>query len=187
MRHNTTQPDDADAPERTQAVWKAVRSLRATREFTSDAVPDGEFERWLESARWTGSSKNSQPWRFTLVRDRATKALLGDCGDWARHLASAPLVAVVSTVDGPYPFSTIFDTGRIVQSLMLVAAEAGYGSCIAVFEPASNITRVRSAVQIPDDERVDLAIAFGRPATRPGPPSLGRGRMPGSRLIRRRA
>jgi len=184
MHRQNRQSDGADAPARSSPVWNTVRSLRATRTFSHDPIPEGEFERWLESARWTGSSKNSQPWRFTLVRDRTTRETLSGCGEWAKHLAAAPLVVVVSTLQGPYPFSTIFDTGRIAQSLMLVAAEAGYGSCVAVFEPEPNIERVRNLLRIPDGERVDLAIGFGRPARTSGPPPLRRGRESIETLIR---
>ncbi|MEW2353028.1 nitroreductase family protein [Spirillospora sp. NPDC029432] len=47
-----------------------VSSLRATRWFDDRPVPAAEIVRMLEAARWTGSARNRQPWRFVVVQDR---------------------------------------------------------------------------------------------------------------------
>ena len=169
----------------------ALRSLRAVRDYDATPVPDEMLDRWLDAARWCGSSRNSQPWRFVVVRDEQTRRVLAGLGDHAAHLANAPVVVVVAGVEGPYPFSTVFDLGRVAQSLMLAAHADGVGSCIAVFEPAENIDRARRALSVPDDMRVDLALGFGHPArgdprpNRPGEGTYRRGRLPLADLIRR--
>lgn len=143
----------------------ALRDLRAVRKYAPDDVPDGLVTEWLESARWCGSSRNSQPWRFVVVRERSTLASLSHLGDDVSHLRRAPLAIAVAAVEGPYPFSTIFDLGRVVQCLLLAAAADGVAGCIAVFEPAQNIQRAREILRVPAACRLDLAIAFGYPAS----------------------
>ena len=145
-------------------IVEVLRGLRAVRSFESSKVPREIVLGWLESARWTGSSKNSQPWRFTIVEDRTIQQALSLCGDDAQHLAIAPVVVVISSSPGPFPFSTALDLGRAVQSTMLAAASDGFGSCIAVFEPAERIEQAASLLGIPNGIRPELAVSFGRPA-----------------------
>jgi nitroreductase len=132
--------------------------------YETTPVSDELVDSWLETARWCGSSRNSQPWRFVVVRDAGTKRALAGLGDHAAHLAAAPVVVAVAAVEGPFPFSTAFDLGRVSHSLQLAAHADGVGSCIAVFEPAENIRRGRRILSVPDDLRLDVAIGFGRPA-----------------------
>ena len=49
---------------------EALRKVRQTRAFTDEPVTDEELEQLLEVARWTGSSRNTQPWHFIVIRDR---------------------------------------------------------------------------------------------------------------------
>ena len=173
MAHQTTQPADPSGRS-TQSVAMAhsLRMLRAVRHYADDALDEEMVHGWLESARWCGSSRNSQPWRFIVVDDPASRRELAGLGEHAHHLAEAPLVIVLAADPGPFPFSTVFDLGRVAQSLMLAAAADGVGSCIAVFEPPANMDRARSLLSIPDGIRVDLAIGFGRATTGDGPPSV---------------
>jgi nitroreductase len=165
MGHQTRQPpEQPDRPSGSSELAAAVTELRAIRAYAPGA-PDGELvARWLDAARWCGSSRNSQPWRFIVIEDPAVRAELAGLGEYAGHLADAPLVIVVAADPGPFPFSTVFDLGRVSQSLMLIAAADGFGSCIAVFEPPSNMDRARELLGVPDGIRLDLAIGFGRAA-----------------------
>jgi len=53
-----------------------LRSLRAVRRFSSQTIPDEVLMDVLETARWTGSSKNTQPWHVIVVRKRETLVAL---------------------------------------------------------------------------------------------------------------
>jgi nitroreductase len=161
-------------------VTDALRGLRSTRYFSGRQVPIERVSDWLETARWCGSSRNSQPWRFVVVRDPRTKCQLAQLGDDAEHLASAPVVVALAAVEGPYPFSTVFDLGRVAQSLMVSAHANGVRSCVAVFGPAERIDTARRLLDVPQELRLDLAISFGYPLRSPvggrarsaaGPPS----------------
>lgn len=142
-------------------------SLRATRSYLDEPVPSQLVERWLDVARWCGSSRNSQPWRFVVVRDRDALARLSALGEDAGHLGTADLAVALAAAPGPYPFSTVFDLGRVAQSLMLAAAADGVGSCIAVLEPESSIETAKRLLSVPSAWRLDLAIGFGYPDPTP--------------------
>lgn len=46
---------------------ESIRTVRQTRAFTNQPLTDEEVHRLLEAARWTGSSRNSQPWHFIVI------------------------------------------------------------------------------------------------------------------------
>ena len=130
-------------------VQSAIASLRSTRVYDGRiVVTEEQVESWLNVARWCGSSKNSQPWRFAVVRDGYIRQVLAECGDHAKHLADAPVVIVIAALAYPHEFSSILDLGRVAQSLMVSAHSEGVGSCIAVFEPEHDKV-VRSVLHFP--------------------------------------
>lgn len=166
-------------PVDSEGVRRLLRSLRAHRRYRPERVAPALVEGWLEAARWCGSSRNSQPWRFVVVEDRRVLADLSGFGEDALHLRDAAVAIAIAAVEGPFAFSTIFDLGRVSQTLMLAAAADGVGSCIAVFEPASNIDQAREVLGVPSSCRLDLAVGFGYPdhgvvERRPDRPRRGR-------------
>ena len=136
--------------------YELLISLRAVRHFTSQPVPDEVLERILEAARWTGSAKNSQPWQFVVVRNRATLQQLSAFGKYASHLGGASL-GVVLVIPPGY---ALFDAGRTTQNMMLAAWNDGVGSCIATL---SEENKVRALLGIPDGFQAQTAISFGYP------------------------
>lgn len=189
MVRQTRQPP-RDTPQGTvqDVVVEELRGLRSCRTYLDGPVAEASVQTWLDAARWCGSSRNSQPWRFVVVRDAAVREELAGLGDHTGHLAVAPVVIVLASIDGHFPFSRAFDLGRVAQSLMLAAAGEGVGSCIGVFEPPSNMDRARELLGIPAELHVDLAIGFGWPAPR-GPATVDAaspspsGRLPLAALV----
>ena len=78
-----------------QQITDFLRSLRAVRRFSSRAIEDEVLFDILDVARWTGSSKNTQPWHLIVVRDRATLTELAACGPYAGHLKGGPAAIVL--------------------------------------------------------------------------------------------
>jgi nitroreductase len=138
--------------------YKVILSLRAVRHFTDQPVPDAVIERILQAARWTGSAKNTQPWQFVVVRERASLMALAGFGRYASHLAGAALGIVLATPPG----YALFDAGRVAQNMMLAAWTDGVGSCIASFHEED---QARAQLGIPDGFQAHTAISFGYPLT----------------------
>src|SRR5437899_5187745 len=122
-----------------------LRSLRSVRRFSDRAVSGEVLLDILEVARWTGSSKNTQPWHLVAVRDPNSLASLARCGPFAGHLAGANAAIVLVMEDG----NRRFDEGRLAQNIMLAAWAHGVGSCIASLYPEVNIKRARDILAIP--------------------------------------
>lgn len=87
---------------------EAIRGLRAVRHFRADPVGVSVVERIVDTARWTGSARNRQPWRFVAVTDPDARRALSRLGGYAVHLATAPLVLVLASRDNGFA-DTEFD------------------------------------------------------------------------------
>ncbi len=142
------------------ALISTLRSMRADRRFSSDPVPDDVLQDVLEAARWTGSSKNTQPWHVVVVRERHTLLELAKCGPFAGHIAGAKLALVLVMTDG----NQRFDEGRLAQNLMLAAWAHGIGSCIGSLYPEPNTRRARELLDVPASRWLHTAISLGYPA-----------------------
>ena len=53
-----------------RAVTREIRNVRQARLYKPDPVPPDVLDELLEIARWTGSSRNTQPWEFIVITDR---------------------------------------------------------------------------------------------------------------------
>ena len=51
-------------------VTREIRNVRQARLYKPDPVPADVLDELLEIARWTGSSRNTQPWEFIVITDR---------------------------------------------------------------------------------------------------------------------
>ena len=148
-----------------QTDW--IRSLRAVRQFSDREIPSDVLRDILDTGRWTGSSKNTQPWDLVVVRNRDTLRALSKCGAFAGHLASSTLaIALVMHGDDAW---TCMDEGRLMQNLMLAAWAHGVGTCIGSIYPADNEQRARDLLGIPKNRYVRTVLSVGYPS---GPEAL---------------
>jgi len=140
-------------------VTDAIRTKRAVRQFTDQPLPDEAIQAILEAGRRAQSSKNDQPWRFVVVRDRATLAQLAQCGQYAGHLAGAAMGIALIMQPG-YEF----DMGQAAACMQLAAWELGIGSCIAsIYEP----DKAKAILGVPSEKEFKVAISFGYPLPQP--------------------
>ena len=142
------------------AATKLMRSMRVVRRFADRPIPDEVLDDVLEVGRWTGSSKNTQPWQVVVVRDRATLEQLSKLGQFAGHLAGARL-ALVLVMDGA---GNAFDCGRLAERFMLAAWAHGVGSCIGSIWPDDNTEKAKALLGIPAERWMRHAISLGYPA-----------------------
>jgi nitroreductase len=142
------------------ALLTFLRSLRSVRRFSSQPIEQSVLHDILNAGRWTGSSKNSQPWHLIVVQDREALATLAQCGPYAGHLAGAQAAIALVMEDG----HRRFDEGRLAQDLMLAAWAYGVGSCIGSIYPETNTQRARALLGVPPDRWLHTAISLGYPA-----------------------
>ena len=63
----------------TQEVIGIIKNRRNTKEFTDSEVRDEDIKTLLEAAVWAPNHRNTEPWRFVVVRKNAEmKSLIGE-------------------------------------------------------------------------------------------------------------
>ncbi len=140
-------------------VSEAIRTKRAVRQFTDQPIPDDALQAILKAGQHAQSSKNVQPWRFVVVRERDTLVRLSQCGTYAGHLAGAAMGIALIMQPG-YEF----DIGQAAAYMQLAAWELGIGSCLAtIYEP----DKAKAILGVPDAWDFKYALSFGYPQPRP--------------------
>ncbi|MET0849594.1 MAG: nitroreductase family protein [Candidatus Rokuibacteriota bacterium] len=158
-------------------TYRAIVDKRDQRIFLDRPVPEEALTRILQAGRMTGSSKNVEPNRFVVVRDRARVAALAALSPAARWMSRAAVIVVIAQTREHQ-----FDAGRCAQNMMLAAWAEGVGSCPAHL-PEAEVSRL---LGIPAEMAVNRVIGFGYvdPARAAPPASVARRRRPLSELVR---
>ena len=85
-------PDAWAFPEATRdAVYEVIAARRDVRRYRPDPVPDEVLQRVLEAGHRAPSVGHSQPWRFVVVRDAATREQAAWMADQERLAQAAQL------------------------------------------------------------------------------------------------
>ncbi len=96
-------------------LYEVMRTTFAARRFTDAAVSDEMLYQILDNARFASSGGNRQGWHVIVVRDAATKRVLGDLAEPAAKRYAAQAAA------GEQPWNTVDPTGvsdsRIEETL----------------------------------------------------------------------
>lgn len=141
-------------------VSDAIRLKRAVREFQTISLEQEHIHAILNAGRRAQSSKNTQPWHFIAIQDRATLASLSKLGTWAGHLAGAALGVAIVHPDPSERFQIMFDIGQAAAYMQLAAWEWGIGSCLAsIYEP----DKARELLGFPAEYHLRICISFGYP------------------------
>jgi nitroreductase len=162
-----------------------LKSLRTVRVFSGEPVSQEALDDILEVARWSGSARNRQPWKFLVVRDRGTLERLAVLEGYAQHLAGAAVAIVLVMAGNPAKFEQeTFDEGRLAERISLAAASHGLGAAVGWFAGEGR-GAVKRILRIPDERLVRTALSLGHPAQNPphGRSTLLQGRKPLSDLV----
>jgi len=158
---------------------RPIRRVSQIRQYAPDAVPDEVIAQLLELARWTGSSKNSQPWQFVVVRDKEKLKAIGALRPNITWLASAP-VGIAIVLDGASPMSEAYDEGRVTERLLTGATMLGYGGGVAWFGDDGQQSSAKRTLGIPDAKTAKQIVMIGKAKSTadPRPSGPARGRKP---------
>lgn len=144
-------------------AYLAIVSVRVVREYSERPISDDALHRILQAGRVTGSSRNTQPWKFYVVRSRE---LLGQLAgtvfapDNVRRCQVA--IGISTTAKSPW------DAGRCAQNMILAAWAEGVGSCP---NGLKDMETCRRLLRLSDDESLVSLLSLGYPRTPYQPPA----------------
>lgn len=167
-------------------VLEAIKTRRSIRKYQTTPVDDKTVEQVLEAARWAPSWKNTQSWRFIVVRDDDIKNKLADTliavpeisdtNPSDRAIRQAPVVIVACAELGISGYNEgklatdkgdwwyMFDVALAMQNLMLAAHSLGLGT---VPVGLSDAKKAASILQLPEGSCVVLMTPLGYPDQEP--------------------
>jgi nitroreductase len=177
--------DPGRPPDPAAAVRPLVRT-RQIREFTPEPLGDDILRALADVARWTGSSRNEQPWRFLVITDEATIRRIGEIGlPQTRSLATATAaLAIVLPAAAEREIHDAYDDGRVAERVLVAASLLRIGAGIAWIR-----RDIRAAVNellgIPADRYVRTIVALGHPTDNARRPKSapGTARLPREQVV----
>jgi len=165
------------AQQSSNEITKALRNVRQTRQYTGGDVSDEIVNELLEVARWTGSSRNTQPWHFIAVTDKDILTQLSKLRTPINWVSEASLgIAIV--LDGDADLSEAYDEGRVTERLMIAAQALGLHGGVAWYGDDALQAEAKRILNIPEKNTARSLVAFGYATTskdpRPNPAQGGR-------------
>jgi nitroreductase len=158
---------------------------RQVREFTDESLTSAELETLTDVARWSGSSRNNQPWRFVVIGDRAVIDRIHDAGaPQTRSLRTAPQAIAIVLGGDPADLENAFDEGRAAERVLVAAGLLGLAAGISWVRPSAR-PLVSELLALPADRFVRTVIAVGHPseAARRPKSAPGDARLPAAETV----
>ncbi len=122
--------------------------------YTPEPVTDPQLDLILKCGIKSPSSKNRQPWKFTVIKDEPLiKAITGS-------FVPGNVVIIVSGIEETDGTTPDFDCGLAAQSIFVAAHGLGLGARI-YGGPVENINSKRELFQIPSGYKAVTALRIG--------------------------
>jgi len=151
-------------------AMQTIMTRPSVRAFLDKPVPEETVERLLRAAMAAPSAKNSQPWAFVVIRDRAELEKLGAALPNAKMTATAPLaLAICGVMDKTLPGEAreywIQDCAAATENFLLAVHALGLGAVWTGVHPISErIAILKETLRLPDGVEPFCLIPFGWPA-----------------------
>lgn len=145
-----------------------ILGRRSVRTYRPGEVDDASVRKLLEAAMAAPSAVAKDPWRFVLVRERATLAALAEALPNGQMLATGALGIVVCgdlqvAHDGQLSY-LLQDCAAAIENLLLAAHALGLGACwLGVHPREPRMLRVAELLALPAPIIPVAAIALGWP------------------------
>lgn len=147
-------------------VLEAIKTRRSIRNYRDEPIPEESIKAILEAGRWAPSAKNSQPWKFILVRDSEIKKKLAECFIYGRFIVNTPLTIAV-TINPSASTHPVEDGAAATQNMLLAAHALGLGACWIGSYGSIYEEKAKGVLGMPKGERLLSVIAVGYPAEAP--------------------
>ncbi len=144
---------------------EALLTRRSIRRFRDEEVPLQRIIEAINVARYAPSAKNSQPWRFIVVKDPQLLRRLSELSIGARPLANASLAVVVIANKDESPTSYLVDGALAAMYFWLALHCMGLGA--VWIQTLRRIEEINKLLDVPSNYVPVAIFAIGYPAEKP--------------------
>lgn len=155
------------------STFDVIRSRRTIRFYEQKPVPEQVLRDMIDGARCTSCASNSQKLRYVVVTSPDLVKAVFDETAWAGRVTprrtpvwgvNAPAAFIAVTSPTPVGPMTQADAGAAIQSMQLIAWEAGLGCC---WMGAIKRPQIQEILGIESTMDVMYVVAVGYPAEQP--------------------
>jgi nitroreductase len=149
-----------------------ITGRRSVRKYTGQPVTDEQVRALLEAAMSAPSAMATDPWRFLVLRERASLAALADVLPHGKMLNDAAVGFVVcgdlAKAHRQELSYLLQDCSAAIENLLLAAHALGLGGVwLGVHPNEDRVAGVRARFGVPASVLPVAAIAIGTPAEQP--------------------
>jgi len=144
-------------------VVEAIEKRRSVRVYQNKPLPEEKLRIVLEAARLAPSARNSQSYKFIVVKDQQLRKKLAEKATSESFIGGAPVIIVAVALDPEYvmpggvPAHPV-DIAIALDHMTLVAVEEGLGTCwIGAFYQ----DQVKQILSIPEKYKVVVLLPLG--------------------------
>lgn len=145
-------------------ILKLIKQRRAVRGYSDKELNEKDIEVILQAGQYAPSPSNSQPWHFTLIRNKEMLKVLAEKARHASFLSQAQLLIIV-TVDTKIDIDTwlknhnqhLYSGAAAMQNMWLAAAGLDVGCCWVTLDEAFT----KEQIAIPEEYTIIGGLAFG--------------------------
>ncbi len=150
-------------------VLAAIKARRSVRKFAPGEVADTKLTAILDAGRWAPSGKNTQPWRFVVVRSPEKRDALAQLAPQDRMIATAP-VTIAVLYDRAAGYDELKDAqgiGAAIENILLGVHSLGLAAC---WMGKTRNQEIEAVVEARESEELAALIPIGYPGETPAPP-----------------
>ena len=151
-------------------IHDLILKNRSCRRFDQSVkIPQEKIKNWIELARLSASGRNMQPLKYAICTDELVNKQIFQHLGWAGYLTywqgpeegERPVAYIAVLHDKTLTDKYYCDDGIAMQSILLGAAEEGFGGCII---GTVNKGKVAKILRLPEELEILWLIALGKPA-----------------------
>lgn len=137
-------------------VIDVMLSSYSARSFSEKPVTDMQIEQILKCGIKAPSGRNSQPWKFTVVKD------LTKVKDLFRSLNEGNVVIIISGVESEQgKMNSAFDCALATENMFIAAVSMGLGARIYTGPVRRIDEEIRENLEVPDGYEVVALLRVG--------------------------
>jgi nitroreductase len=146
-------------------ILEAIKKRRSVRSYQDKEIPEEILQQILEAGRLAPSAKNTQSWKFIVVKDKSLREkLIPACKD-QKFVGEVPVVIAGCGTNPDYIMSNgehaySIDLAIALDHMSLQAASLGLGTCwIGAFYQE----QVKEILGVPEGVRIVNLLTLGYP------------------------
>ncbi len=146
-----------------------IMTRTSVRAYTPDTISSGDIETMLKAAMAAPTAGNKQPWRFVVIKNRASLDSIGENFGSMKMASHAPLaILVCGDMDATFPEDGkdywIEDTSAAMENLLLAAHSIGLGAVwCGIYPKADRVSAFSEMFSLPENIKPMGVAVIGHP------------------------